>query len=104
MDAVTARTDPRSSHYTTAEAAERRLRRSPYIELRLISCEVCDGVLTLRGRVPTYYLKQVAQYMVDGLPGVQKIDNDLEVVASCHIQGAGREAPDSSPPARPRPR
>jgi len=104
MDAATARTDLHSSHHATAEVAERKLRRSPYIELRLISCEVCEGVLTLRGRVPTYYLKQVAQYMVDGLPGVQKIDNDLEVVASYDIQRAGRDAPGSSPPARPRPR
>jgi len=88
----------------TAEAAERKLSRSPYMELRSISYDLCEGVLTLRGRVPSYYLKQIAQHLVDSLPGVEKIDNRLEVVASRVIDGAGRGFPDSFPPAEPRPR
>jgi len=61
------------------EAAEARLHRSKYIELRAISCEFDEGVLTLRGRVPSYYLKQMAQSLVDGIPGVAELDNQLEV-------------------------
>ena len=37
------------------------LRHSPYAAVRLVACAVCDGVITLTGRVPTYYLKQLAQ-------------------------------------------
>ena len=59
--------------------AEARLRRSPYAELRRISCELHDGVLILRGRVSCYYLKQVAQHSVCRLEGVVEIDNRLDV-------------------------
>jgi osmotically-inducible protein OsmY len=61
------------------EAAERRLRQSRYLELRAVSCEFHEGVLTLRGRVPSYYLKQMAQSLVDRIPGVSELDNQLEV-------------------------
>jgi hypothetical protein len=44
----------------TAVAAEARLLNSPYLELRRVSCEFHEGVLTLRGNVPRYYLKQIA--------------------------------------------
>ncbi len=104
MVATVARTDLSSPDRATAEAAERKMTRSPYMELRSVSCDVQEGVLTLRGRVPSYYLKQMAQYMVDSLPGVQKIDNHLEVVVSRVFDGAGRGVADSSPPAEPRPR
>lgn len=40
---------------------EDRLRRSSYLALQEISCEVRGGVLHLLGRVSSYYLKQVAQ-------------------------------------------
>jgi osmotically-inducible protein OsmY len=41
-----------------------------------------DHVLTLRGRVPTYYLKQVLQTVVRDLDGVQSVDNRVEVIPS----------------------
>jgi hypothetical protein len=31
-----------------------------YSSLRRVRCELVDGTLVLRGRVPSYYLKQVA--------------------------------------------
>ena len=104
MSATAGRTDHVSPRQATVEAAERRLSRSPYIELRCISVDLREGVLILRGRVPSYYLKQIAQCLVDCLPGVQKIDNHLEVVAPHVVHGAGRGAQDSFPPAKPRPR
>ena len=60
-------------------AAEARLRQAAYYGLRLLSCEWRDGVLTLRGRVPSYYLKQLAQACLQGLAGVEAIDNQLVV-------------------------
>jgi hypothetical protein len=37
-------------------------------------------VLVLRGRLPTYYLKQVAQEAVAHLEGVQGVENQIQVV------------------------
>lgn len=62
-----------------AEIAQAALRRSAYFELRTLSCDFAGGVLTLHGRVPTYYLKQLAQAAVVGVPGVVEIDNRVEV-------------------------
>jgi osmotically-inducible protein OsmY len=62
-----------------AQAAH-RLRKSPYPEVRQVACAVERGVLTLRGCVPTYYLKQVAQNLVWQMDGVVDIDNQLDVI------------------------
>ncbi len=59
--------------------AEARLRQSPYREIRRVTCEFHEGVLTLRGRVPTFYLKQVAQSLVLWMEGAEEINNRLEV-------------------------
>jgi hypothetical protein len=64
------------------KSAEDRLRHSEYLELRNISCDVHDGVLTLRGRVPSYHLKQLAQTLLAELAGILRLNNQLEVVSS----------------------
>jgi len=61
------------------ELAERRLRRSSYFALSTIGCTYREGVLTLRGHLPTHYLKQMAQETVGGLEGVHAIANQIEV-------------------------
>jgi len=63
-----------------AERAENHLRRNGYFALKNISCEYSEGVLTLTGWLPTYYLKQVAQTTVACLEGVERIENRIEVV------------------------
>ena len=63
------------------DRAERRLRGSSFLALRKICCEYREGILTLRGCLPTYYLKQVAQEVVAEVEGVEKISNDIEVVS-----------------------
>ena len=78
-----------------AQAMEGLLRRSPYFELRSVSCECHEGVLTLQGRVPSYYLKQLAQALLSELPGVAQIDNRVEVVESVSSQNAGWRESDS---------
>ncbi len=65
----------------TEELAESSLRRSAYLALRQLSCEFRAGVLTLRGRLPSYYLKQMAQAAVAAVEGVERVDNQIEVVA-----------------------
>jgi osmotically-inducible protein OsmY len=62
-------------------AARARLRQAPYQALRRIDCRCEEGVLILRGRVPSYYLKQYAQEMVADVNNVRHVTNELEVVA-----------------------
>lgn len=55
------------------------LDRSNYLAIRRVRCEFHDGRLILNGRVPTYYLKQVAQTIVRQVPAVRRIDNRVDV-------------------------
>ena len=61
-------------------AAVAKIRNAPYQALRRIDCHFYNGVMTLRGRVPSYYMKQYAQEMVGELASVQHVNNELEVV------------------------
>ena len=71
--------------------AERRLRRSGYLALRDVSCDACAGVVRLRGRLPSYYLKQMAQAVVAEVEGVRRVINLIEVVAPACRPTEGRE-------------
>ena len=62
-----------------AATAQRQLRESAYLDLRYVRCEFRDGVVTLSGQVPTFYLKQVAQTIVGKLEHVEKVVNQLVV-------------------------
>jgi osmotically-inducible protein OsmY len=59
--------------------AHSRFGHSPYRELLGIECDLRDGVLILRGRVSSFYIKQIAQSAVFSLENVREIDNRLEV-------------------------
>jgi osmotically-inducible protein OsmY len=62
------------------EQVQRRLQESSYYFLRRITC-VCDrGIVTLRGRVPTYYLKQTVQALAEKVEGVEQVINLVEVI------------------------
>jgi osmotically-inducible protein OsmY len=63
-------------------AAKDRLRKSSSVVVRTVSCEYEQGVLVLRGRVPTDYCKQLAQQTVTCFPGLTPVVNEIEVVAS----------------------
>lgn len=62
------------------DVAERCLRSNPYLALKNVSCDWLGGVLVLRGCLPSYYLKQLAQEAVASLKGVARIDNQIQVV------------------------
>jgi hypothetical protein len=70
------------AYWETIRTAEDRLRHSEYFELRNVSCDFHEGVLTLRGRVPSYHLKQLAQSLLCEVAGILKLNNQLEVVPS----------------------
>jgi osmotically-inducible protein OsmY len=64
------------------QAARRRLSESPYATIRRVSCEYDGGMLRLRGHVPTFYHKQLAQEAVADLDGVLQVVNQTEVAAT----------------------
>jgi len=59
--------------------ARRRLGTADYRELRKIECDCAGGVLTLRGTVRWYHLKQRAFGIVANLDGVRRVSNDIDV-------------------------
>jgi hypothetical protein len=62
------------------DAARERLAETHYARLfQQITVHYSDGVLTLRGRLPSFYLKQVLQTLLLDLEGVTRIDNGVEV-------------------------
>jgi osmotically-inducible protein OsmY len=66
------------------ERVRRRLTQSPYHAVRRVSVEERHGVLTLSGRLPNYYLKQMAQAAVANVEGVKKIINRIDVAEPVH--------------------
>jgi hypothetical protein len=66
--------------WEVVERAEDRLRNSAYQELRSVFCSYRGGILTLRGRVPSFYLKQLAQTLLTGLDSVEHLNNQVEVL------------------------
>ncbi len=75
------RRTPRFSSTTQVVLADamRQLRKSNYHQLTRVDCDFHAGVLTLRGTVSSYYLKQIAQSRVRRIPGVESIVNRLQV-------------------------
>ena len=65
-----------------AERAESQLRRNRHLARKNISCEFDGDVLILRGCLPSYYLKQLAQESVAALSSAKRIVNQIAVVSS----------------------
>ena len=62
--------------------AKERLKMAPYPTVRNVSCDYDDGVLFLRGEVPTFFEKQLAQEAVFNLNGVSRVVNEIKVAGS----------------------
>jgi osmotically-inducible protein OsmY len=62
-----------------AERIEHVLRATGYGSLRGIEVTVRAGYVILGGRVPSYYLKQVAQTAALAVSGTWHVRNDLDV-------------------------
>jgi hypothetical protein len=48
-------------------------------QLPHVSCDYREGTLYLRGRLPSFYEKQMAQETVRNLDGVEIVINEIEV-------------------------
>jgi osmotically-inducible protein OsmY len=60
-------------------AAQLKLMNAGYRPLKSIHCRFDDGILTLRGDVPTYFHKQVAQEAIRTVESVRTIQNEIDV-------------------------
>ncbi len=69
----------RSGSPTIVQVAEDRLQGRFFFSSKLVTCTCSRGILLLRGHLPSYYQKQLAQEAVKGLDGVVQVVNDIEV-------------------------
>ena len=58
---------------------EQELRSSPYSSLRQLVCQVDRDRVIVRGTVPSYYLKQVAQTLALKAVGIGHLESDIDV-------------------------
>jgi hypothetical protein len=80
-------------------AALKLLQSSGYTPLRRLRCEVTNAVVIVHGILPSYYLKQMAQTIIQRLEGIQSVMNLVEVreIDSCPYWGNEDEAPEVGP-------
>ncbi len=55
------------------------IRQNPYVLHRRVFLESTQGKIILRGRVDSYYQKQMVQEVLRGMDGIAQIRNELEV-------------------------
>ena len=73
----------RNSQTEILRQARQALQGSSYLPLRRVACDFSDGQLQLRGKVESFYLKQLAQSIVGmALAREVQLDNQLRVTAS----------------------
>lgn len=70
---------PQYSDEEIVERAYEALSSSGYQLLRNLQVYCDHGRVTLQGRLPTYFLKQLSQSIIRRVDGVRDIDNDIRV-------------------------
>lgn len=70
---------PPAADQAAARCAQERLCASSFVAIRGLTCDVHEGMLTLRGRLPNFYTKQVALSLLADLEGVEEITDRVEV-------------------------
>ena len=80
-------------------AALKLLHSSGYTAMQRLRCEVTDAVVIVHGILPSYYLKQMAQTIIQRLEGIQSVMNLVEVreTDSCPCWENEDEAPEVGP-------
>ena len=72
----------RASEHAALAAISEALRQTGYGQLRMLDLRRDGDSVVLAGRVPTYFLKQLAQSVAMGVPGVGRVDNEIRVVSN----------------------
>lgn len=72
-----------SSEDEVAHAARNMLAQHTHFRGRADNFEfvVVDCTLQVYGRVPSFYLKQVLQTLLQGIAGIRRVDNRVEVIS-----------------------
>jgi hypothetical protein len=80
-------------------AALKLLQSSGYTPLRRLQCEVTDAVVIVHGTLPSFYLKQMTQSIIQHLEGIQGVMNLVEVqeTDSCSCRENEDAAPEVDP-------
>lgn len=79
---------PHSQHFQTlrsptrevVEHAESVMRDVRELQGTPVFCRFDNGTLSLHGRVHSFHAKQLAQTAAAGVPGISRVQNQLEVV------------------------
>jgi osmotically-inducible protein OsmY len=83
MDRNTRRADARETEGASlAQRVVSALAATGRLRLPELDVSASDGEVTLRGRVPSYYQKQVAQTAALHVPGVRGVHNELDVAGT----------------------
>ena len=61
-------------------AAKQRITHQPHLSVQRIWFDFEEGKLFLRGQVPSFYYKQLAQEAVTRLDDVREVVNEIEVL------------------------
>jgi hypothetical protein len=77
---ATPASEPRPKPEAVESVLHRMLSQSSYRALHEVRCDYSQGVLTLHGRVPSYYLKQLAQEMAKRVAHGKVINNLIRVI------------------------
>ena len=73
------------------DTVRERLGDGPYkFYFKRIRWKLQNRCLTLRGAVPTFYLKQVLQTRLNDIPGVDRLVNDVDVISSCGLSSLSK--------------
>jgi Predicted periplasmic or secreted lipoprotein len=56
------------------------LQKNSHLNISSLSCETTQGRVVLRGFVPSYFEKQMAQESLRSVEGISEILNELEVL------------------------
>ncbi len=75
---------------SVAKRCQSILRESSHQSLRRLTCVFHEGALSIRGMVPSFFLKQLAQATIGKLGIVAEIDNQVLVHAEPRQGRAGR--------------
>ena len=61
------------------DRARQIISTSTYPEVRRLSAVFGDGVLTLTGQLPSFYMKQIVLSAVRDIAGVERIEHHIDV-------------------------
>jgi len=88
----TSTADPSEVVDAVAALCQQKLNASHYADLRQVVCHFHEGMLTMRGTVSTYYMKQLAYAAVRDVPGAESIVDRIEVAQPKSPSGISQPA------------